>query len=246
MADEKANIVIRATPLAVEVVRPGLGEVNVLERVAQGGLIAWAIVGLSVVLVALAIARLLSIRNSTQCPEELFLEVEEQAGSGQIERAGRTLGSDPSALAAVLETVLRSRDLPRSEALRQVQEAAAEQLVRLRQQTSYIGLIAAVAPMMGLLGTVSGMIRAFDTMSTARTAPDHGQLAGAIGEALITTYLGLIVAIPALAVLTLLRNRITDTVLRITACAEQLIEVVRRPPAPVRPGGTRPGAGSHR
>ncbi|MHC4091308.1 MAG: MotA/TolQ/ExbB proton channel family protein [Planctomycetota bacterium] len=237
---------ILARPSAVDLAEPLLSDVNVLEQIVQGGLIAWAIIGLSVVLVALAIARLLSIRYSTQGPEELFLEVEEQARTGQLNRALPTLGSDPSALAAVLETVLRTRDLPRREALQQVQDVAAEQLVRLRQQTSYIGLIAAIAPMLGLLGTVSGMIRAFDTMSTAETAPDHGQLAGAIGEALITTYLGLTVAIPALVVHTFLRNRATNIILRITAYAEQLIEVVRRPPAPARQGGPRAASGPHR
>jgi len=223
----------------------GLADVGVLDQIGQGGLIAWAIIGLSIILVALAIARLLSLRLGTLCPDELLLQVEEQAGAGRLGEAARTVGGDPSALAVVLDVVFRNRELAAGEARQQIQDAAAEQLIRLRQQISYIGLIAAVAPMLGLLGTVSGMIRAFDTMSTAELAPDHGQLAGAISEALITTYLGLTVAIPALVVHLVLRNRITNIVLRITAGAEQVNALIRvRPAGGGRRNAVRPAGGS--
>ena len=224
----------------------GLAQVDLAEKLAQGGLIAWAIIGLSVALVALSVARLLAIRYSTQCPEELWLEIDEHLGQGRLAPAAELAATDPSALARVLEAVFKETDRSGASLKQRLDDAATEQLVRLRQRISGIGLIAAIAPMMGLLGTVSGMIRAFETMSTSETAPDHAQLAGAISEALITTYLGLIVAIPALVVHSVLRNKTTNIVLRISGYAEQLIRALHRPSGTGRPSNARTAAGPQR
>ncbi|MCP4250311.1 MAG: MotA/TolQ/ExbB proton channel family protein [bacterium] len=224
----------------------GLAQVDLAEKLAQGGLIAWAIIGLSITLVALSVARLLAIRYSTQCPEELWLEIEEHLGQGRLAPAAELAASDPSALARVLDAVFKETDRSAPSLKQRLDDASAEQLVRLRQRVSGIGLITAVAPMMGLLGTVSGMIRAFETMSTSESAPDHAQLAGAISEALITTYLGLIVAIPALVVHSILRNRTTNIVLRVSGYGEQLIRSLHRPAGPGRPPNARTAAGPQR
>jgi biopolymer transport protein ExbB len=201
-----------------------LADVDIWRRIIDGGAIAWAIIGLSIALVALAIALFVSIRFGTQCPEELFLDVEEKVGSSRISTALKTVEDDPSALAVVLEQILRQRQLPRAELLSVAQEAASEQSIRLMQRVNYVGLIASIAPMMGLLGTVSGMIAAFAAMSTAEVAPDAGRLAGAISEALITTYLGLTVAIPALIVYTLLKHRTTNIILSVIAHGDLLVD----------------------
>lgn len=210
--------------------------VNVLRQVLQAGPIAWLIVALSVVLAALALARLLSVRHGTLCPEELYLHVEEHVQAGQLRRALELTASDPSSLGVVLETVIKARDLPHRDIRQAAAEAAAEQSIRLSQRIGYISLIAAVAPMLGLLGTVSGMIRAFAAMSSGQ-ALDPPQLAGAISEALITTYLGLTVAIPALVIHTVLRHRTTNIVLTLTALAEQLADLLAqhqtKPPNPL-------------
>ncbi|MCH7812862.1 MAG: MotA/TolQ/ExbB proton channel family protein [Planctomycetes bacterium] len=224
----------------------GLAQVDLAEKLAQGGLIAWAIIGLSIALVALSVARLLAIRYSTQCPEELWLEIDEHLGQGRLAPATELAASDPSALARVLEAVFKETDRSGTSLKQRLEDAAAEQLVRLRQRISGIGLIAAIAPMMGLLGTVSGMIRAFETMSTSETAPDPAQLAGAISEALITTYLGLTVAIPALVVHSVLRNKTTNIVLRISGYGEQLIRSLHRPSAAGRRSNDRTAAGPQR
>jgi biopolymer transport protein ExbB len=104
-----------------------------------------------------------------------------------------------------------------------VDEVGQLEVDRLYRLTDGIGLIASVAPMLGLLGTVVGMVGAFDaiTMSDGPARPD--ELAGSISQALITTVLGLIVAIPSTAMYTFLRNRIDHLTTEIDEEIEELI-----------------------
>lgn len=201
-----------------------------LRQMASGGVIAYAIMALSVMLLALSILFLLQLRHATQCPEELLEEVEAHVAQRRWGEATEMLSGDPSALAPVLEALLGRRGTSEARLEETLSEAAAEQSMILSQRIGYVGLIAAIAPMLGLLGTVSGMIRAFATMSASSGATDASQLAGAISEALITTYLGLIVAIPALIVHTVLKHRVLGISLRIGEMGEQLITVLRGSP----------------
>lgn len=193
-------------------------------QIIRGGVVAWVIIALSVVLLALTILYFLNLRHAVQCPEELLEEVEGRLRKRQLPSIVELLASDPSALAPVLEALLKRRTATQEQLETVLAESAAEQAVLMSQRVAYIGLIAAIAPMLGLLGTVSGMIRAFATMSATAARPDASALAGAIGEALITTYLGLIVAIPAVVLHTFLRHRVMGITLRIAEMGEQFIE----------------------
>ncbi|MEM7756462.1 MAG: MotA/TolQ/ExbB proton channel family protein, partial [Planctomycetota bacterium] len=128
-----------------------------------------------------------------------------------------------------------------------------QQVARLYRMTDVIGLIAGIAPMLGLLGTVVGMVGAFDTIAVTEGPVRPDALAGNISEALITTVLGLIVAIPATAVYTYLRNRIDALAAEAGEIMEELAVHLEgggdAAPAPrgggagAGPGGG-PGAGS--
>ncbi len=236
-----------------------LAEIDILQQILKGGVIAMAIVALSIVLLTLAIVHLLTLRRATQCPEELLETVEEQVGQRQFDTALELVESDPSALAEVLEAVLRAwrrtlgaenpgwKTVPHDGATERLREAlsegAAEQSLRLTQRISWVALVAAVAPMMGLLGTVSGMVRAFAAMSASAGPPEPSVLAGAISEALITTYLGLTVAIPALVLHAILRHRVLNLVLRINDMGENFLAALIascRPGGPQRPSSRLP------
>ena len=115
-----------------------------------------------------------------------------------------------------------------------LQEAGQQQVARLYRSTDGIGLIASVAPMLGLLGTVVGMVGAFDTISTTEGFAKPDQLAGDISQALISTVLGLIVAIPATAVYTYFRNRID-------AATSDIAEMIEDLSAHLEGGGQTPG-----
>jgi biopolymer transport protein ExbB len=98
---------------------------------------------------------------------------------------------------------------------------------KLNQKISYISLIANLAPMIGLFGTVSGMIGAFNTIATAKTAPTPAELAGGIQQALVTTFLGLLVAIPMLCAYFYFKNRVQRIIMEVGSITEELMERFR-------------------
>lgn len=94
---------------------------------------------------------------------------------------------------------------------------------KLHQKVGYISLIAAVAPMLGLFGTVSGMIATFNVIASAQTQPKPADLASGISQALVTTYEGLLVAIPLTVFFVIFRNRIVNIILEVGGLTEELM-----------------------
>ena len=101
-----------------------------------------------------------------------------------------------------------------------------EEAVKLHQKIGWLSLIANVAPMMGLLGTVSGMVAAFRVIATSKN-PDPAELADGISMALLTTLFGLIVAIPTTAAFAYLRNNLVRSIIEVGAIVEDLFERFR-------------------
>ena len=108
-----------------------------------------------------------------------------------------------------------------------MEDAAAEEAARLTRRAEYLSVIATVAPMLGLLGTVWGMMLAFSQFS-AKANPQVSELAPGIFRALVTTLLGLGVAVPAVASFALLRNRIDELVAEAAGVAEHVFGELRR------------------
>jgi biopolymer transport protein ExbB len=104
-----------------------------------------------------------------------------------------------------------------------VEEAGEEQTARLYRKTDVLGLIGSVAPMLGLLGTVTGMIRAFNVIAMTGGMARPEQLAGGISEALVTTVMGLVVAIPTMVAFTYFRNRIDSLIAEAGKRVEQVM-----------------------
>ena len=95
---------------------------------------------------------------------------------------------------------------------------------KLSQSISYINFIVTVSPMLGLLGTVWGMIGAFNTIATSASPPTPAQLAGGIQQALVTTCMGIFVAIMFSPVFFYYRNKVQRMILEVNAIAEELME----------------------
>lgn len=182
---------------------------TLLEVIQAGGIIGYAIIFLSMVGLALVIDAFMRVRDDRLVPPILLEKTTNQARSGQFKKMLSTSQEDDSLLGRIL-----SRALPEGafglEALREaVQQEGEKQVTRLRQRVGYIGLIASVAPVLGLLGTVIGMIRSFQVLGESRGAARPDQLAVGISEALITTCMGLILAVPMLFFHTYFRDRVT-------------------------------------
>lgn len=203
-----------------------ISEVNYLTWTAQslGWFFGLVFLGLSFVLVALFIMNLLTARRENVIPSDLVGGIE-QLGPNQDREAFELARGDQSFLGQVLTAGLakvKTQGYP--QAIEAMQEVGEEENMRLEHRLSYLALIGTLSPMIGLLGTVSGMIDAFREIANTTTgAPDPQQLAKGIYTALFTTLVGLSLAIPALAAYNLLRNRVARLVLEVGIVSEGLM-----------------------
>ena len=202
-------------------------EVNYLTWTAEslGWFFGLVFLALSFVLVALFIMNLLSARRENVIPSDLVAGFEQHLDAQQYKEAYELARSDQSFLGQVLTAGLaKASSNGYAEAIEAMQEVGEEENMRLEHRLSYLALIGTLSPMIGLLGTVSGMIDAFkEIASTTSGAPDPQDLAKGIYTALFTTLVGLSLAIPALAAYNLLRNRVARLVLEVGIVSEGLM-----------------------
>ncbi|MEZ6317921.1 MAG: MotA/TolQ/ExbB proton channel family protein [Phycisphaerales bacterium] len=217
---------------------------SLLEYIAAGGPIGAIIIVLSLAAVALVVTQLLRVRLTTLAPAESVEALDHTLSSGDVKSA-EAFCEDPvnaSFLTRVVGSALLRCD--RSpfgflELRSALEEAGQRETARLYRFTDAIGLIASVAPMLGLLGTVVGMVGAFDTITLTDGPARPDQLAGNISVALVTTVLGLIVAIPCTAAYTFLRNRIDALTSEIAEIIEDLAAHLEGTAAPASPKAPR-------
>jgi len=177
--------------------------------VIAGGPIVWFILlPMSLVMVYLVAEYSLTIRRKKLLPNDIgtrIVEMSRQSGTGLLEaRIGES--KDFVSIAVTRAITKGGGDWFRMRNL--LFESLQEQALRLVRRIEWINLIGNVSPMVGLFGTVVGMIQIFNTIVTAGGQPQPAQLAGGISVALVTTFWGLLIAIPALAVHGVFQNRI--------------------------------------
>ncbi|MDR4515130.1 MotA/TolQ/ExbB proton channel family protein [Nitrosomonas sp.] len=178
-------------------------EKTVLEIIQSGGVIGWIIVGLGVLVLLLVCLRIYLLRTNSSNTQLLSDQVIQQVVDGDFESAKKSCGLESSAIARVLSSTLHHLKDDRDHMDSVVQEAILRESGTLDRFGAAILVIASVSPLLGLLGTVTGMIATFDVITEFGTG-DPKLLSGGISIALVTTKLGLIVAIPALLVGSLL------------------------------------------
>ncbi len=182
------------------------------DTVQSGGVVGYIIIGLSVLALALSILHLVQIRRFALVPSEQLDRIDQMLAEGQASSALEYC-LDPQndsyltrVMAAGLTRYQKSA-FGAFEIKNALEEAADDQTARLYRSTDTLGVIGAIAPLLGLLGTVLGMVGAFETLSLTAT-PNHEQLASNISLALVTTLMGLILAIPCIALHRFFGNRI--------------------------------------
>ncbi len=178
---------------------------------------------LSFTLVALFVMNLLAARRETVIPTDLIEGFEAQLNAKQYQEAYELAKNDDSFLGKVLSAGLAKLSSGYNQAIEAMQEVGEEEDMKLEHRLSYMALIGTISPMVGLLGTVQGMIESFNVIATATGPPKPAELALGISTALFTTLVGLFVAIPAIAAYSILRNRIARLVLEVGIVSEQLM-----------------------
>ena len=209
---------------------PGAKEVTLWSTIEAGGMIGLLIILMSVAAVSLIVEHFLSIRRDRILPGALEKALGDQMATEQYSLAVATCRKDDSFLAKVIEAGLAQRggmfgffDMQNA-----MQEVSEREVSRLYRKLEYLSFIAATAPMLGLLGTVTGMIRSFNKIAATEGAAQPSDLAGGISEALVTTCMGLIVAIPVMFFVSQFRNRIDSYVAEAETVVERLMGRFRK------------------
>jgi biopolymer transport protein ExbB len=207
---------------------PSAGSRTLWHTLYDGGWVGVLILVLSLISVAFMVEHALTIRRTVVLPPRVLHEIEVLIAQGHIERAWqRSQAPENASLATeVIRAGLqryRASELGFTEYRDAVEEAGERLVGRLYRKTDILGVIGAIAPMLGLTGTVLGMIRAFNTIAMSGGTARPDQLAGGISEALVTTLLGLTVAIPTMVAFSFFRNRIDALASESAAYIERIL-----------------------
>ncbi len=205
---------------------------NLFQQLAAGGAGIWVIAALSVLMASVAIERFHRFRLRAIVPPELVDEALPLWRAGRFDDLQQALARRESVLASAICFIAANRARWPAEVLGERAGELASRELRRQQQRAYpLAVVATVAPIVGLLGTVVGMIEAFHVIAFSGGMGDASLLAGGISKALVNTAAGLSVALPALALHHFFRHRLTVAAL---ALEEQLERVLD---ACVRDGG---------
>ena len=196
-----------------------------LEIVQAGGWLMLPIIACSVMAVAIVLERLWTLQEKRVLPALVANQVWEWVQHNQIDAQQVQQVHQSSPFGQVLAAGLSYRHAPRDVLKEAVEDAGRHAVHGLERYLNTLGTIAAISPLLGLLGTVSGMIRSFTAITTEGVG-NPAVLAGGISEALITTAAGLTVAIPALIAYRYLRGRVDGLVVRIEKESMRFIEAL--------------------
>jgi biopolymer transport protein ExbB len=179
--------------------------------------------GLSFTLVALLVMNLLTARRDNVCPVALVEGFEAHLDEKRYQEAYEMAKADESFLGQVLSAGLAKLSSGYSQAIEAMQEVGEEENMKLEHRLSYMALIGTISPMVGLFGTVQGMISSFRVIAESTGTPKPSELAEGISTALFTTLVGLGIAIPAIAAYNILKNRTAQLVLEVGIMSEGLM-----------------------
>jgi biopolymer transport protein ExbB len=210
----------------------------VLELIKAGGWVMLPIIALAVLALAIILERFWSLRRAEVLPPGLGEEVREWARGRSLDPKHIDVLRGNSPLGELLAAGLDVRHRPREIIKERIEDVGRHIAHRMERFLNTLGTIAAVTPLLGLLGTVFGMIEMFLDILTAGVG-DANRLAGGIGQALISTAAGLCVAIPAVMFHRYLRGRVTGYVVDMEKQATALLEALEEgasppPPKPAR------------
>ena len=201
----------------------GVSEKTVLDALMEAGFVGLLIILMSIVGGALAITFAFQLRRDVLVPPEVLGHVESLFEDDEFEEAYHLCEASPSILSAVVAAGLEKIEDGYGQMESTMTEVLEMEATKLHQKVGYLSLIANLSPMMGLLGTVLGMIGAFNTIASSTTAPNPKQLGGDISIALGTTFLGLCVAIPMTAVYVYFRNKVITVSAEVGGVSEELM-----------------------
>lgn len=202
----------------------GAESMSAIQFIKYGGMIGHLLILCSVVALGMSIERAIGLKRDNVVPPDVLAQLEQLFDEEEYEEAMTVCESQPTFLTNVVAAGLPKIGTGYDNIMDAVGEVADFEATKIQQSISYINFIAGVAPLMGLFGTVTGMISAFNQISTSPTPPTPAQLAGGIQQALVTTCMGLMVSIPFSVVYFYYRNKVQRMILEVQSIVGELME----------------------
>lgn len=202
----------------------------------EGGVLMYPIALCSVVMVAFVLERLLALRRGRVIPKPFITRLLEQIREGQLDRrqALALCQDSASVVAQVCAGAIRKWGRPAVEVEQALLDAGERATYKLRAHLRVFSAVATVAPLLGLLGTVFGMIQAFNAVAASDALGRPELLASGVAQALLTTAFGLCVAIPALLLYYVFVSRVDRLITEIDAYGEELVQLISAEALPMR------------
>src|SRR5256884_6522165 len=171
---------------------------TIMSFFVKGGLFMWPLLACSIVSVTTIILRGIALREKNVMPLVIQSEIERLVPGASPERLMRIVSYDQSSLARIARVALQHLRGPRSENVEVVETRARHEMVRLEKGLIVLEVITGIAPLLGLIGAVSGLVHVFSNLGLSSGAADTRQIALGIAEALNATVFGLSIAVPTL------------------------------------------------
>lgn len=198
------------------------------ELMSKGGVIMWPILICSVFALAIAVERFYSLRRISIDTREFMDVIRTALRQNRIQEAVQICDETNAPIARIVKAGILRFNRTKDEIREAIEDAGHLELPRLERYMNALATCAQVSPLLGLLGTVQGMIICFATIQNKQGQVNPSDLAEGIANALITTFSGLTVAIPTLVVYNYLLSRIENMVIEMEISSSELVDVLTR------------------
>ncbi|HDP16289.1 MAG TPA: MotA/TolQ/ExbB proton channel family protein [Candidatus Omnitrophica bacterium] len=199
------------------------------ELIQKGGPVMYPIILCSVLALAIVIERFYHLYKARIDTKDFMNNIEITIKRNRIAEAIKICDKTPGPISRIVKAGILKHDRPRQEIRESIEDGGHQEVPRLEKHLSLLATIAHISPLLGLLGTVTGMVRAFQIIqekSVSFNPVSPGDLAGGIWEALLTTVAGLIVAIPTVVAYNYLVSRVDEFVLEMERSATEVMNIL--------------------
>ena len=199
------------------------------DMIQKGGPVMWPIILCSIFAFAILLERAWHLYRAKIDTVDFMNKIANTLKRNKIMEAIEMCNNTPGPIAQIMKAGILKHDRPRNEIREAIEDAGIHEVPRLEKNLSALATIAHISPLLGLLGTVTGMVKCFQIIqekSTSLNPINPGDLAGGIWEALITTVAGLVVAIPTYVAYNYLVSRVDNFVLEMEKAATELMNIL--------------------
>lgn len=204
------------------------GSLTIEDILKDGGTVGWIIIVMSVATVALIIECGVNIRRDKICRPELIDEIEALLEEDEVQEALELCESEPNFFTNMMAAGLSRANFGYDDIKSSIENRGAVEVTKMQQKVGWILWLSNVGPLLGLFGTVVGMIVAFKTIKALGAAVTPTDLATGISAALVTTFDGLLVSIPAVTAYQYFRDKVTKIAIDLGGVAEDMIQRFRK------------------